>query len=231
MAAPAAPSQPAVRIGTLTLGPKSIWIARLILIALLAWIVYIAPPWRHWPKWLAAAGWILFSIYWSAAAKTSAPAKDSESDRSRGVHEALVTAGQLLLFTPVPGLVQSFVPHSLAWALAGLTVEALSISLAVWARRHLGQNWSAKVQIKVDHQLIRTGPYRLLRHPIYTAILGMCLGTAFVDGHVHALIGTALVIVAYVRKIHMEESKLREAFGAQYDLYRRATWGFIPGLF
>lgn len=230
MAAPAAPS-PAVRIGTLTLGPKSVWIARLILLALLAWIVYIAPPWRHWPMWFAAAGWILFSIYWSAAAKNSAQAKESESNRSRGVHEALVTAGQLLLFIPVPGLVQSFVPHSLAWALLGLAIEALSIALAVWARHHLGRNWSGKVQIKVDHQLIRTGPYKLLRHPIYTAILGMCLGTVLVDGHLHALTGTALVIVAYWRKIRMEEAKLREAFGAQYDLYRRATWGFVPGLF
>jgi protein-S-isoprenylcysteine O-methyltransferase Ste14 len=231
MAPPVLSSQPTARIGTLTLGPKYLWVARVILISLLAWIVYIAPPWRYWPMWLAAAGWILFSIYWSAAAKNSTPAKDSESDRSRGIHEALVTAGQLLLFIPIPGLVQSFVPHSLAWALLGLAIEALSISLAVWARHHLGQNWSARVQIKVDHQLIRTGPYRLLRHPIYTAVLGMCIGTTLVSGQVHALVGTALAIAAYWRKLRMEESKLREAFGPQYDDYRRATWGFIPGLF
>jgi protein-S-isoprenylcysteine O-methyltransferase Ste14 len=227
----AAQSQPAIRIGTLTLGRKSIYAARVLLIALLTWIVYIAPPLRYWPMWLAAAGWVLFSVYWSAAAKNSAQAQTSESDVSRGVHVVLTTIGQLFLFISFPGLGQNFVPHSLGWATLGLAVEALSISLAVWARRHLSHNWSAKVEIKVDHQLIRTGPYQLLRHPIYTAVLGMCLGTALVDGHFHALAGTALVIIAYWRKIRMEETKLREAFGAQYDLYRRVTFGFIPGLF
>jgi len=227
----AASSQPAVRIGSLTLGRKSSHVARLVLIALLVWIVYIAPPWRYWPLWLAATGWIAFSLYWSAAAKNSAAAKSSESDRSRGVHEVITTAGQLLLFIPIPGLRQNFIPPSLAWAVIGLVLEALSIALAVWARRHLSLNWSARVQIKVDHQLIRSGPYKLLRHPIYTAILGMSVGTALVSGHVHALVGTALVLVAYFRKIRIEESILREAFGPQYDSYRRSTLGLMPGLF
>ena len=227
----AASSQPAVRIGSLTLGRKSSHVARLVLIALLIWIIYIAPPWRYWPMWLAATGWIAFSLYWSAAAKNSAAAKSSESDRSRGVHEAITIAGQLLLFIPVPGLRKNFLPQTLEWALLGLAVEALSIALAIWARRHLSHNWSARVQIKVDHQLIRTGPYKLLRHPIYTGVLGMSVGTAFVSGQVHALVGTALVIIAYFRKIRIEESKLKEAFGPQYDSYRRSTWGAIPGLF
>src|SRR5215469_14810625 len=227
----AAQSQPTIHIGTLRLGRKFIYIARLILLALLAWIVYIAPPLRYWPMWLAAAGWVVFSIYWSTAAKNSAQAQSSESDGSRGIHVFLTSTGQLLLFIQVPGLGRSFIPHSLQWAVFGLALEAASIALAVWARRHLSHNWSAKIEIKVDHELVRTGPYRVLRHPIYTAVLGMCLGTTLVDGHVHALIGIALVIVAYWRKIRMEETKLREAFGPQYDDYRRATWGFIPALF
>ena len=212
------------------LDPKFVWIVRVILIALLAWIVYIAPPWRYWPMWLAATGWIAFSLYWSAAARNSAEAKNSESDRSRRVHEAITTAGQLLLFIPIAGLRQNFIPQALAWAVFGLAVETLSIALAVWARRHLSDNWSGRIEIKVDHQLIRSGPYRLLRHPIYTALLGMCIGTALVDGHTHALLGTTLMIAAYWRKIRMEESKLREAFGPEYDDYRRVTVGFIPGL-
>lgn len=59
----------------------------------------------------------------------------------------------------------------------GAILQAAFILLAVWARRHLGRNWSGEVRIGVDHQLLRTGPYRLLRHPIYTAMLGMFLGT------------------------------------------------------
>jgi protein-S-isoprenylcysteine O-methyltransferase Ste14 len=70
--------------------------------------------------------------------------------------------------------------------------------------------------------------YRLLRYPIYSAVLGMCGCAALVDQHFHALVGGALVAVAYWRKIRMEEA---EGFGAQYDDYRRATWRLVPGLF
>jgi hypothetical protein len=84
------------------LGKKSIYLLRLLLIGLLAWIVYIAPPVRYWPMWVAAAGWIGFSIYSSAAARNSAEAKSSESAESRRVHVLLTNVGQLLLFVPIP---------------------------------------------------------------------------------------------------------------------------------
>ena len=103
--------------------------------------------------------------------------------------------------------------------------------LAFWARRHLGRNWSMRVEIKVNHELVRTGPYRLLRHPIYTAVVGMCAGTTLISGQWHAAVGVALVLIAYWRKIRMEEARLREAFGTKYDEYRRGTWGLIPGWF
>jgi protein-S-isoprenylcysteine O-methyltransferase Ste14 len=227
----AAQAQPVVQIGKFKLGKKSVYLVRLLLIGLLAWIVYIAPPVRYWPMWLAAAAWIAFSIYWSAAAKNSAEAKTSESAESRRVHVLLTNVGQLLLFIPIPGLRSNFLPVSPLWTPTGLAILAASIALAVWARRHLGRNWSGRIEIKTDHELVRTGPYRILRHPIYSAVLGMCVGTALVDQHVHALVGVALVMIAYWRKIRMEEAKLREGFGAQYDDYRRATWRLVPGLF
>lgn len=224
-------AQAQIQIGSHKLGRPFVYLARLILIALLAWIAYIAPPWRYAPMWIAAAAWIGFSIYWSLAAKNSAEAKFSESAQSRRVHVVLCNIGQILLFLPIPGLNQSFLPAANLWPVAGLIVLAASIALAVWARRHLGGNWSARVELKTDHELIRTGPYRLLRHPIYTAIFGMCIGTAIVSGRVHALVGTAIVVISYRRKIRIEEGKLRESFGPRYDDYRRATWGMIPGLF
>lgn len=78
---------------------------------------------------------------------------------------------------------------------------------------------------------MRSGPYRMLRHPIYTAMVGMYVGTALVAGQVHALVGVAMVVIAYWRKIRMEEGKLRDAFGVEYDEYRRATWGLVLRLF
>ena len=220
-----------VQVGKFKLNRLAQVLLKFILIGIIAWIIYLAPPLKYWPMWVSAFGWIAFSNYWALAAKNAAEAKSSESAKSRGVHQLLLNAGLLLLFIPVPGLRRSFVPASAAWVPIGLATQAAFIALAVWARRHLGRNWSARIEIKIEHALVRTGPYRLLRHPIYTAMLGMCVGTTIVDGHLHALVGVAMVVFAYWRKIRMEEAKLREAFPAEYDQYRRDTWGLVPGLF
>ncbi|HEV2689243.1 MAG TPA: hypothetical protein VGV35_11840 [Bryobacteraceae bacterium] len=111
-----------------------------IQIGIIVWIAYLAPPLRYWSMWVSAAGWIAFSTYWAAAAKNSAEAKSSESAGSRRVHELLMNGGLFLLFLPVPGLRQSFLPPSMLWALFGLAVQASFFTLAVWARRHLGSN-------------------------------------------------------------------------------------------
>ena len=100
--------------------------------------------------------------------------------------------------------------------------------LPVWARQHLGRNWSSEVRIAVNHQLIRTGPYRRLRHPTYAGMLGMFLGTAIVSGEFHSLVALLMMSLLYWRKIRLEEQILRKSFGANYDAYRRDTWALIP---
>ena len=204
---------------------------RVLAIALIFAVGYFYPPLQYWPMWVAAMAFIGFGIYWNAAAKKASEAKTAESAASRRVHVILLDGGQLLLFLAVPGLRQSFRPETPAWIAAGLTLLAASIALAVWARGHLGTNWSGRIETKVDHQLVRTGPYRKLRHPIYTAVMGMCVAVALIDGQVHALVGTAMVVAAYWRKVRLEEANLRQAFGDRYSAYRQATWGAIPGLF
>src|SRR5262249_40235736 len=77
----------------------------------------------------------------------------------------------------------------------------------------------------------RSGPYKWLRHPIYTGILVMYVGTALVTGEWLAILGLAMVTFAYWRKIRLEEANLNTAFGADYDAYRRETWALVPGLF
>jgi protein-S-isoprenylcysteine O-methyltransferase Ste14 len=96
---------------------------------------------------------------------------------------------------------------------------------------HLGRNWSSEVQILSDHQLVRTGPYALVRHPIYTAILGLALGTAVVSGRVVSLLGASMFAYAYVRKLRIEEGALGETFGAAWDDYRKRSWALVPGVF
>ena len=176
--------------------------------------------------------WGIFSLFWSIEGLDSAPAKSSESWASTYFHQFTLVAAFLLLILPVPGLTGWFLPPRLHFLVAtGAIVQAGFLLLAVWARRHLGRNWSAEVRIAVDHQLVRTGPYRLLRHPIYTAMLGMFLGTAIASSQYHALIGLAMLVAAYLRKTRLEEEILRQAFGADYDAYRRDTWALVPLLF
>jgi protein-S-isoprenylcysteine O-methyltransferase Ste14 len=183
---------------------------------------------NDWPMLLSAGLWLLFSLYWSAAARNSAAAKSSESRRSTLLHQLLLNVALLLLFIPVPGLNYRFLPGGRFLALFGLAVQAAFVLLAVWARGHLGRNWSAEVRVATGHELVRTGPYRLLRHPIYSAMFGMSIGTAIVFGKLHALVGVGLLTIAYRRKIRLEEERMTEEFGAAYEEYRRRSWALIP---
>jgi protein-S-isoprenylcysteine O-methyltransferase Ste14 len=184
----------------------------------------------HYPFLLAGMlGWVAFSLYWEIAAKNAAPAKTSESKGSRAVHVFLANAALLLEIAPLRGLGR-FLPASSLIMTAGLAVEAVGLFLTIWSRRHLGRNWSGEITIKVDHQLIRSGPYRILRHPIYTGLLTMYAGIAVITGERLAIVGFAMAAFAYWRKIRLEEANLKAAFGAEYESYRRETWALVPGL-
>jgi protein-S-isoprenylcysteine O-methyltransferase Ste14 len=179
---------------------------------------------------LPAIPWILFSMYWEFAAKDAAAAKSTEGKVSRGVHVFLANVAVLLEIVPIRGLGR-FLPLTWLSLAAGLAVEFSGLFLEIWARRALGRNWSGEISIKVEHQLIRSGPYKRLRHPIYTGLLAMYVGAAVVTGTWLAMIGVALAGFAYWRKIRLEEKNLDVAFGAEYDAYRRETWALVPGVF
>jgi protein-S-isoprenylcysteine O-methyltransferase Ste14 len=231
----------------LALGSRTLtgWSAKLVRNAALLLIVGLASrflrPWivrylgkpspPYWPLWATVTGWLLWGVYWEVAAKNTAPAASSESRGSRRLHVFLVNAALILIVVPLHGLRQRYLPASSIVIAAGLTVQALGILLSVWARRHLGRNWSGEITIKENHKLVQSGPYRVVRHPIYTALLGMYAGSAAVSGELHALLGLTLAVFAYVRKARMEETVLMQSFGANYRDYRSATWALLPGLF
>ena len=79
--------------------------------------------------------------------------------------------------------------------------------------------------------MIRTGPYRMVRHPIYTGMLGMFAGTTLASGQYHALLGSGLLLVAYLRKTRLEEEILRKTFGSDFEEYRRGSWALVPFVF
>jgi protein-S-isoprenylcysteine O-methyltransferase Ste14 len=208
------------------------WIVRLALLYLLYRVVRNPWPLLHGRVFPALLLWIAFSVYWSIAARNRAQDKSSESKASTVFHQIVLNAALLLLFIPVPGLTGWFLPERLHYLVPiGAIIQAAFILLAIWARRHLGRNWSGSVRIGEGHELVRTGPYRLVRHPIYTAMLGMFLGTAISSSQYHALLGLVILVFAYLRKTRMEENILRQTFGAEYDAYQRDTWALAPLVF
>jgi protein-S-isoprenylcysteine O-methyltransferase Ste14 len=172
--------------------------------------------------------WVGLSIYWSYAARDRSDARSSESIVSRQFHLALITAGQLLLFVPVRGLRARFLPASPALGILGFGLCVAGLALAVVARRALGSNWSGEVTAKVDHRLVTTGPYAVVRHPIYSSVFCLYVGTAIASGELHALVGVALAALAYARKIPMEEAVLAREFGEEWTRYRARTKALIP---
>jgi protein-S-isoprenylcysteine O-methyltransferase Ste14 len=192
----------------------------------------VPPPSNGRHLTVSIALWLMFVLYWAIASRNSARTASAESPASTALHQGLLLAAALLLFWPVPGLNGWFLPREWTATIAiGAVIQAAFLALAVWARRHLGRNWAAEVRIGEGHELVRTGPYRWLRHPIYTAMLGMFLGTAIASSQYHALVGLALLLIAYVRKTRLEEDILTRTFPATYEEYRKNTWRLVPPVF
>jgi protein-S-isoprenylcysteine O-methyltransferase len=179
-----------------------------------------------------AALWVLYLVVWTVAAFGSKRAVRRQPVTSAILHTFLVTLGFLLIFQPwlLGWLNVRFVPDTPTTAICGLVITAAGIGLAFWARFTLGGNWSSTVTVKEDHRLIRSGPYRMVRHPIYSGILLAALGTAIGYGMVPCLIGFAIASIHFWTKWRLEERFMEGQFGAQYVEYQREVKALIPGL-
>ena len=163
--------------------------------------------------------------------KREQAAKRAESKGSRVVHQLLVWGALMLALVPGLGLLSHrWLPDWEWWGPAGLGVQLGFAALYLWGKRVLGRQWSGAITIKPEHTLVRSGPYRVVRHPLYLGILGMFVGTAVVWGEWHAVAGLGLGVIAYARKMVLEERQLCEEFGAEYEEYRRGTWALVPGV-
>ena len=107
----------------------------------------------------------------------------------------------------------------------------VGFALAIWARWQLGGNWSATVTLKQGHVLVQEGPYRWIRHPIYTGLLGAWLATVVAWGARRAFLAVAIGIVATVIKLKREERWMRQQFSGAYSDYCKRSWALLPGLY
>ncbi len=110
----------------------------------------------------------------------------------------------------------------------GLSLEAAGFAFAGWARASLGRYWTGRVALTADQPLVRTGPYRYVRHPLYAGLLAAVLGQALVLGRPRGMAAFALLTAAYRRKVSYEEAALRRHFGEAYDEYAAVVPAFLP---
>jgi protein-S-isoprenylcysteine O-methyltransferase Ste14 len=111
-----------------------------------------------------------------------------------------------------------------------LLLAVAGIAFTVWARLHLGANWSSEVSVKQDHELVQSGPYAIVRHPIYTGLALAFLGTAIAIGEWRAVIAFVVAVASFWYKLSIEERVMRETFGAAYDDYARKVRALVPFL-
>ncbi|MEO6390238.1 MAG: isoprenylcysteine carboxylmethyltransferase family protein [Pyrinomonadaceae bacterium] len=117
------------------------------------------------------------------------------------------------------------------WAVLTITIAVASVWFTVAAVRTLGKEWSLTARVVEEHRLVQAGPYRLVRHPIYTGMLGMLLATGFALGNWWVLIIAVCVFLVGTRiRVGYEERLLREAFGAEFDDFARRVPAIIPFL-
>jgi protein-S-isoprenylcysteine O-methyltransferase Ste14 len=177
--------------------------------------------------------WYVFGGYWAITWLRVKRTKAREKSADRLATIAVVVMAYVLLFEnwlSIGPLRLRFAPQEgwIAWAGIGLTW--VGVVIAVWARYCIGEYWSARVALKEGHQLIRSGPYAFVRHPIYTGMFLAAAGAALVVGEWRGIVAVALLLAAHSRKALREESFLAKEFGDEYTSYRRSTGFLFPRL-
>ncbi|MGP0088900.1 MAG: methyltransferase family protein [Xanthobacteraceae bacterium] len=177
-----------------------------------------------WGAWFAS---------WLIAASWSDRAAAKATFGSEIVYRSVTVAGMLLLFIADRpfgrGLRLWEAPPAVGWCL--VAVAFTGFAFCWWARIHLGRMWSSSVTRKADHHIVDTGPYALVRHPIYTGIIIAAAATAGLEATPIAFAGMVLVIFGFWIKARLEERFLRDELGAEaYDAYARRTGMLLPGL-
>lgn len=179
--------------------------------------------------WFALMGYWLWSARRVKASERSEPLVKRLLAYWLPLFVAILLLGPGRWFGHGP-LREQFVPHTPIVYSIGLGLCALGVGLAIWSRHLLGRNWSGTVELKQGHELIDSGPYRRVRHPIYSGLLLLFLGNAVMVGDWRGLLAVAIVFGSFWYKLKLEERWLAERFGETYVAYRRRTKALIPAL-
>jgi protein-S-isoprenylcysteine O-methyltransferase Ste14 len=180
-------------------------------------------------EWAIPILWLLWLVYWLIEARNTAPTQKSESLLTGVLYRGATIIAILLIF----GLKRPWArlwPVSVSLLCIAVMLMICGFSFAIWARRHLGRYWSARVTLKEGHQLIESGPYDLVRHPIYSGLLLSMAATVMTIGTLQSVCGYALLVGALIFKLAAEERLLAANLGQAYQDYRKRVKALIPGV-
>lgn len=175
--------------------------------------------------------WVALAIYWFASAQSVKRAREREKGVAFWMRIILLVVIFEFLFSGWGShgwLGGRFLPDGGGVAVAGLAIEVAGVALAAWARYCLGANWSGAVTLKEGHELIGSGPYKRIRHPIYTGIALGLAGTAVFIGEWRGVVAFAAMLISFFFKARKEEAWLTREFGEEFGRHRERTGMFFP---
>lgn len=175
--------------------------------------------------------WIAWGAYWLLLSRNVKVTTRREPLQSRLLHILPLLVAGILLAAPYASVAligTRIVPSSRAGFWSGALLCALGLLFTVWARVHLGRNWSGVVTLKQGHELVTHGPYAIVRHPIYSGLFLAFIGCALARGTVGGLLGLVVAFLALWRKLRFEEAWMREQFGDAYTAYSKRVAAIIP---
>lgn len=174
--------------------------------------------------------WAAFYVLWLVWALWLKQTERRDLGLTYHFHRILVIVGFVLIFYRLPGrwLYRRVLPQALWLDVLGIALALGGFAFAIWARSYLGRNWSSGVTSKVQHELVRTGPYRWVRHPIYFGLLLSVFGTVLVQGEVRSILALPLVCIGWKIKSRLEERMMTGTFGPEYAAYANSVGAIFP---
>ncbi|HZV33615.1 MAG TPA: isoprenylcysteine carboxylmethyltransferase family protein [Verrucomicrobiae bacterium] len=172
----------------------------------------------------------MLALYWFLSALSSKPVAEKPNRSSIWTYRLAMMIGAVMLFTQwQPRLLKiTIFPRSEGLAWVGAAFCLFGLLGAIWSRRTLAGNWSSDVLLRQGHELIERGPYRFVRHPIYTSILLMFLGTAIAEDQVGAYVGVLFFVAGLWIKLRQEEILMGRHFPEEYPAYKKRVKALIP---
>jgi protein-S-isoprenylcysteine O-methyltransferase Ste14 len=178
--------------------------------------------------------WMALVLVWLVSALRTKRTIQRQSSASQLLYTAILVVGVYLIFakgTGIPWLDRQLVLVGIPIALVGLVTVLMGVVFSIWARVMLGGNWSNSVTVKEDHTLVRRGPYRIVRHPIYSGILLGMIGSALQRGEIRSFVGIVICGLSFWLKTRAEEQFMVQRFGEEYLQYCHQVKALAPFIF